>query len=211
MDTFLYLIPSSYIIPTAYLIPTLIAIATFLFARFIRRSSKTYVQDLESKVNEIENVLNLSFMKELLDFFVSSQASKAAERLVNSANDSPDSVTKAVSGAARSSGTEIEKLYGSMKKTLQPSIDLERVRFVSRMIDHLIYLYGFSVAGIQYLLIALTMFLPYYSLTITLDGITFGITVIFGIFVVVIVFDLARYSGRINNAMKQLTGDYAPL
>lgn len=197
--------------PILYLIPTAILIVTIVIARVVKGSFRDYIGDLENKVSEIENVLNLSFMKELLDFFVSSQASKAAERLVNSANDSPDRVSEAVSGAARSSGNEIEKLYGSMKRTLQPSIDLERVKFVSRMINQLILLYGFSIAAIEYMLISVALFLPYYSLSVTLDGVFFGVTVIFGIFVIVIVFDLARYSGRINNAMKQLTGDFSPL
>lgn len=197
--------------PILYLIPTAILIVTILIARVVKGSFREYIGDLENKVLEIENVLNLSFMKELLDFFVSSQASKAAERLVNSANDHPEKVSEAVSGAARSSGNEIEKLYGSMKRTLQPSVDLERVRFVSRMINQLIYLYGFSISAIEYMLITVTLFLPYYSLSITLDGVFFGVTVIFGIFVIVIVFDLVRYSGRINNAMKKLTGDFTPL
>ena len=194
-----------------YLIPTAIVILTIIVSKMVRGSFTEYIQDLEGKVLEIENVLNLSFMKELLDFFVSSQASKAAERLVNSANDNPNRVSEAVSGAARSSGSEIEKLYGSMKRTLQPSVDLERVKFVSRMINQLIYLYGFSIAAIEYGLITAILFLPYNSLAITLDGVFFGVTVIFGIFVIVIVIDLVRYSGRIKNAMKKLTGEYSPL
>ena len=194
-----------------YLIPTAIVILTIIVSKMVRGSFTEYIQDLEGKVLEIENVLNLSFMKELLDFFVSSQASKAAERLVNSANDNPNRVSEAVSGAARSSGSEIEKLYGSMKRTLQPSVDLERVKFVSRMINQLIYLYGFSIAAIEYGLISAILFLPYNSLAITLDGVFFGVTVIFGIFVIVIVIDLVRYSGRIKNAMKKLTGEYSPL
>jgi hypothetical protein len=195
-----------------YLIPTAIVILTVIISRLSKGSFTGYIQDLESKVSEIENVLNLSFMKELLDFFVSSQASKAAERLVNSANDSPNSVSQAVSGAARSSGSEIEKLYGSMKRTLQPSVDLERVKFVSRMINQLIYLYGFSIAAIEYGLITTFLFLlQYATIANTLDGVFFGVTVIFGIFVIVIVVDLVRYSGKINSAMKKLTGEYSPL
>ncbi len=194
-----------------YLIPTAIVILTIIVSKMVRGSFTEYIQDLEGKVLEIENVLNLSFMKELLDFFVSSQASKAAERLVNSANDNPNRVSEAVSGAARSSGSEIEKLYGSMKRTLQPSVDLERVKFVSKMINQLIYLYGFSIAAIEYGLISAILFLPYNSLAITLDGVFFGVTVIFGIFVIVIVIDLVRYSGRIKNAMKKLTGEFSPL
>lgn len=194
-----------------YLIPTAIVVLTIVISRVVKGSFADYISDLENKVLEIENVLNLSFMKELLDFFVSSQASKAAERLVNSANDNPNKVSEAVSGAARSSGSEIERLYGSMKRTLQPSVDLERVKFVSRMINQLIYLYGFSIAAIEYGLISAILFLPYNSLAITLDGVFFGVTVIFGIFVIVIVIDLMRYSGRIKSAMKKLTGEYSPL
>ncbi len=194
-----------------YLIPTAIVVLTIIISKLVRGSFTDYIEDLETKVLEIESVLNLSFMKELLDFFVSSQASKAAERLVNSANDAPNRVSEAVSGAARSSGSEIEKLYGSMKRTLQPSVDLERVKFVSRMINQLVYLYGFSIAAIEYGLISAILFLPYNSLAITLDGVFFGVTVIFGIFVIVIVIDLMRYSGRIKNAMKKLTGEYSPL
>ena len=194
-----------------YLIPTAIVILTIVIARVVKNSFGEYIGDLDGKVRELENVLNLSFMKELLDFFVSSQASKAAERLVSSADGDPEKVSEAVSGAARTSNTEIEKLYGSMKRTLQPSVDLEKVKFVSRMINNLIYLYGISIAAIEYLLITVTILLPNNQLSITLDGVFFGVTVIFGIFVIVIVFDLVRYSGRINNAMKKLTGEYAPL
>ena len=194
-----------------YLIPTAIVVLTMIVSKMVRGSFTEYIGDLEGKVLEIENVLNLSFMKELLDFFVSSQASKAAERLVNSANDNPNRVSEAVSGAARSSGSEIEKLYGSMKRTLQPSVDLERVKFVSRMINQLIYLYGFSIAAIEYGLISAILFLPFNSVAVTLDGVFFGVTVIFGIFVIVIVIDLVRYSGRIKGAMKKLTGEYSPL
>ncbi len=192
-----------------YAIPTAILVATLVISRFVRGGFREYINDLEQKVGELEGVLNLTFMKELLDFFVSSKASKAAERVVSTAESDPEKVHGVVTDAARSSGQEIESLYDSMKRALQPSVDLERVKFVSGLINQLIMLYGISIAAVEYLLITLTFFPSYAGISRTLDGVFFGVTVIFGIFVIVIVFDLSRYSGRINGAIRKLTGESA--
>ncbi|MCL6089773.1 MAG: hypothetical protein M1393_01875 [Candidatus Thermoplasmatota archaeon] len=192
-----------------YAIPTAILVATLVISRFVRGGFREYINDLEQKVGELEGVLNLTFMKELLDFFVSSKASKAAERVVSTAESDPEKVHGVVTDAARSSGQEIESLYDSMKRALQPSVDLERVKFVSGLINQLIMLYGISIAAVEYLLITLTFVPSYAGISRTLDGVFFGVTVIFGIFVIVIVFDLSRYSGRINGAIRKLTGESA--
>ena len=192
-----------------YAIPTAILVATLVISRFVRGGFREYINDLEQKVGELEGVLNLTFMKELLDFFVSSKASKAAERVVSTAESDPEKVHGVVTDAARSSGQEIESLYDSMKRALQPSVDLERVKFVSGLINQLIMLYGISIAAVEYLLITLTFVPLYAGISRTLDGVFFGVTVIFGIFVIVIVFDLSRYSGRINGAIRKLTGESA--
>jgi uncharacterized membrane protein len=184
-------------------------VATLVISRFVRGGFREYINDLEQKVGELEGVLNLTFMKELLDFFVSSKASKAAERVVSTAESDPEKVHGVVTDAARSSGQEIESLYDSMKRALQPSVDLERVKFVSGLINQLIMLYGISIAAVEYLLITLTFVPSYAGISRTLDGVFFGVTVIFGIFVIVIVFDLSRYSGRINGAIRKLTGESA--
>ncbi len=192
-----------------YAIPSAILVATIVISRIVRGGFSEYINDLEQKVGELEGVLNLTFMKELLDFFVSSKASKAAERVVSTAESDPEKVHGVVTDAARSSGQEIESLYDSMKRALQPSVDLERVKFVSGLINQLIMLYGISIAAVEYLLITLTMVPSYADVSKTLDGVFFGVTVIFGIFVIVIVFDLSRYSGRINGAIRKLTGESA--
>lgn len=192
-----------------YAIPSAILVATIVISRIVRGGFSEYINDLEQKVGELEGVLNLTFMKELLDFFVSSKASKAAERVVSTAESDPEKVHGVVTNAARSSGQEIESLYDSMKRALQPSVDLERVKFVSGLINQLIMLYGISIAAVEYLLITLTMVPSYADVSKTLDGVFFGVTVIFGIFVIVIVFDLSRYSGRINGAIRKLTGESA--
>ena len=69
-----------------YAIPSAILVATIVISRIVRGGFSEYINDLEQKVGELEGVLNLTFMKELLDFFVSSKASKAAERVVSHAN-----------------------------------------------------------------------------------------------------------------------------
>ena len=189
-----------------YLIPTAVLIATVLVSIAVRKGFRDYVAELESKVDEIESVLNLSFMRELLNFFVSSNASQAAERLVNSADKGESGVVESVTGAARRSGDDIEKLYGSMKKALQPSIDLERVRFVSGLIHTLVLIYGISIAAVMYILISVSGMSQSLSETRTLLGAFFGVTIIFSIFVIVIIADLSRYSGRIKTAMRKLSG-----
>ncbi|MEM0158462.1 MAG: hypothetical protein QW812_03010 [Thermoplasmataceae archaeon] len=186
------------------LIPTAIVIFTFIVSRVIRRGFLDYISKLEGKVRELENILNLNFMRELLGFFVNSSASKMAESVVQQAS-SADSVEKSIQGASKVAGKDIENLYEAMKRAVQPSMDLERVRFVSGLITKLVQIYGFSIAVVYYVLVIVTAINPYFGLLRSLDGIVFGVTVIFSLFVVVIVFDLTRYAGRINIAMKKLT------
>ncbi len=192
-----------------YLIPTAVLIATVLVSMAVKKGFRDYVTELESKVDELESILNLSFMRELLNFFVSSNASQAAEKLVNSAEQGESGVVESVTGAARRTGDDIEKLYGSMKKAIQPSIDLERVRFVSGLIHTLVMIYGISIAAVMYILISVSGMSQSLTETRTLLGAFFGVTIIFSIFVIVIIADLSRYSGRIRAAMKKLSGSNA--
>ncbi|HLH85769.1 MAG TPA: hypothetical protein VKU79_02765 [Thermoplasmataceae archaeon] len=186
------------------IIPTVIVILTFLISRVVKNGFSEYLQKLQDKVNELENILNLNFMRELLGFFVNSSASKMAESVAQS--PSIDNVEKSVQGASRVAGKDIENLYDAMKRAVQPSMDLERVRFVSTLITRLVQIYGFSVAIVYYFLILVSIFGSMGTLLRSLDGIVFGVTVIFSLFVIVIVFDLTRYSGRINIAMRKLSG-----
>lgn len=193
-----------------YVIPTIIVVATLLVARIVKIGFGDYVRDLESKVEELENILNLTFMRELLNFFVSSKASEAAEKLVSSVDKGEKGVTDSVSGAARISGEDIERLYSSMKKAIQPSLDLERVRFVSSLIYRLVLIYGLSISAVMYALISISGVAGDQIISRTLLGAFFGVTIIFSLFVIVIVADLTRYSGRIRGAMKKLSSDGSP-
>ncbi len=193
--------------PILYLIPTAVLVATVLISRVVKIGFGDYVADLERKVSELEGILNLTFMRELLNFFVSSKASEAAEKLVSSVNNNPENAVDSVSGAARISGKDVENLYSSMKKAIQPSIDLERVRFVSGLIYRIVLIYGLSISAVMYAIIAISGMSGSLAFTRTLLGAFFGVTIIFSIFLVVIVLDLTRYSGRIRGAMKKLSGE----
>lgn len=190
-----------------YAIPTAIVISTYVVAKMIERGFGEYLSKLEEKVQELEGVLNLSFMRELLNFFMQSTSSQIAENVAESAEKEPSTVEERVKGVSKKASKEIELLYGSMKKAIQPSIDFERVKFVSSQIKLLIRIYGYSIAAIYYVLVTFTVALPTLSLSRSLVGIFFGVTVIFSIFVIVIIADLSRYSGKINTAMKKLSGE----
>lgn len=190
-----------------YLIPTAVLISTIIVSRVVRSGFRDYVANLEKEVAELEGILNLTFMRELLNFFVSSKASEAAEKLVSSVNDNPENAVDSVSGAARISGKDVENLYSSMKKAIQPSIDLERIKFVSGLIYRIVLIYGLSISAVMYGIISISGVSGSLAFTRTLLGAFFGVTIIFSIFLVVIVLDLTRYSGRIKGAMKKLSGD----
>ncbi len=190
-----------------FIIPTAIVVATFLIAKMIEKGFSEYLSKLDEKVQELEGVLNLSFMRELLNFFMQSTSSQIAENVAESAQSAPNQVEEKVKGVSKKASKEIEVLYGSMKTAIQPSIDFERVKFVSAQIKLLIRIYGYSIASIYYVLVFFTIGLPHMSLSRSLVGIFFGVTVIFSIFVIVIIADLSRYSGKINTAMKKLSGD----
>ena len=190
-----------------YIIPTAIILLTYFISRLIEKGFGDYLSTLNSKVQELEGVLNLTFMKELLNFFMSSTTSQIAENVAESAERKPTEVEEKVKGASKKASRDIETLYSSMKKALQPSIDYERVKFVSQQIKILVRIYGFSIAAVDYMLVTFSIVFPSTALSRSLVGIIFGVTVIFSIFVIVIVADLSRYAGKINTAMKKLSGD----
>lgn len=190
-----------------YAIPTIIVVATYFISKMIQNGFGEYLDSLGSKVQELEGVLNLTFMKELLNFFMASTSSQIAENVAESAENKPGEVEEKVKGASKKASREIETLYSSMKRALSPSMDFERVRFVSQQIKILVWIYGFSIAAVDYLLVTFSIAFPSANISRSLLGIIFGVTVIFSIFVVVIVVDLSRYAGRINTAMKKLSGE----
>jgi hypothetical protein len=182
-----------------YVFPAIIFILTTIIYFVVRNGLKDYVENLSSKVKEIESVLDLSFMRDMLTRFMSRSAARAAQML----RTNPSASGTEGTGITLHSGEDMDRFYASIRKAAQPSIDLERVNFVASLLQKVLLIYGYSIALVEFALISFSLFPAYSSYYGDFDGIFLGGTVFFSVVVVLMVFDLQLYSKRIKSSVNR--------
>ena len=182
-----------------YVFPAIIIVLTTVIYFVVKNGFKSYVENLSSKVKEIESVLDLSFMRDMLTRFMSSSAARAAQML----RKSPSASGAEGTAIRMNSGEEMDRFYASIRKVAQPSIDLERVNFIASLLQKVLLIYGYSIAVVEFALISFSFFPAYTSYYGDFDGIFLGGTVFFSVVVVLMVADLQIYSKRIKNSVNK--------
>lgn len=191
-----------------YIIPTAILVVAFLIYRILGKGFSDYAARLESKVRMLEKLSNIVFTKDMLTLFLKNssintqmyftQRELAEERGDGTnADDSPLMSMK-----------DMTKLETSLKNALQPSRDLEKVEHDSSLIRKLVIIFVIMVAGTEYALVSSTLFSFTDSIIFQLDGIVFGIAIIFAAVIMLILWDLFSTSRRITTAYDNIEYDY---
>ena len=182
-----------------YIFPAIIFVLTTAVYFVVRNGLKDYVDNLSTKVKEIESVLDLSFMRDMLTRFMSRSAARAARML----GTNPTAPVSGGEGITISSGEDMDSFYASIRKAAQPSIDLERVNFVASLLQKVLLIYGYSIAIVEMGLISFSLFPAYGSYYADFDGVFLGGTIFFSVVVVLMVADLQIYSKRIKTSVSR--------
>ncbi|MCL4342212.1 MAG: hypothetical protein M1431_09000 [Candidatus Thermoplasmatota archaeon] len=181
-----------------YIFPAIILVLTTVIYYVVKNGLKSYLENLSSKVKEIESVLDLSFMRDMLTRFMSRSAARAAQMLrtnvTATATDGPVTIN---------SGDDMDRFYASIRRVAQPSIDLERVNFIASLLQKVLLIYGYSIAVVEFALISFSFFPAYSSFYGDFDGIFLGGTIFFSVVVVLMIADLQIYSKRIKNSVNR--------
>lgn len=183
-----------------YIIPTLILAVTFLIYRVTGTGFREFSARLESKVKTLERLSNMIFTKDMLSMFlktssISTQLFFTERELAVERGDVASNEAKPMM-----SMRDMRSLEASLKNALQPSRDLERVRNDSSLIRKLMIVYGILIALTEYVLVSSTLLSYSSSLTFQLDGIVFGVTIIFSAVLLLVLVDLFTTSRKINFA-----------
>ncbi|AKA49310.1 hypothetical protein IX51_09580 [uncultured archaeon] len=192
-----------------YIIPTLILVVSFLIYNISGKGFKDYISRLESKVKTIEKLSNMVFTKNMLSMFL--RNSSLNTQLFFSEREIAEEMGEETKpdDMPMMSMKDMEKLESSLKNALQPSRDLERVKHDSSMIRKLMIIYGVMIAITEYVLVTATQFAFTDSIIFQLDGIVFGITIIFSAVLLLILVDLFTTARKINNAFENVEYNYS--
>lgn len=183
-----------------YIIPTLILVVTVLIYRVTGTGFREFSSKLESKVKVLESLSNMIFTKDMLSMFL--KTSSISTQMFFTERELAVERGEVASREAEPmmSMKDMRSLEASLKKALQPSRDLERVRNDSSLIRKLMIVYGILIALTEYFLVSSTLLSLSSSLTFQLDGIVFGITIIFSAVLLLVLIDLFTTSRKINFA-----------
>ncbi len=183
-----------------YAIPTLILVLTFFIYRISGSGFREYVARLEAKVKTIERLSNMIFTKDMLSMFL--KTSSLSTQMFFTERQLAEEKGEEASREANPmmSMKDMRSLEASLKSALQPSRDLEKVKGNSLLIRRLMIVYGCLIAAIEYVLVSSTLFTFTDSIILQLDGIVFGITIIFSIFLLLLLLDFFNSSRKINTA-----------
>lgn len=193
-----------------YAFPTLVIVFTLLIYTFSRRGFRDYTARLENKVKTIERLSNIVFTKDMLSMFLKNSSMNT--RLFFTQREIAEETGEAGGSSADDmplmSMKDMAKLEGSLKNALQPSRDLERMNHDSSLIRKLMLIYGSLIALTEYFVVSARLFLLGQNLVFQLDGIVFGITIIFSVIMLLILMDLFNMSRRIHTAYDNVELNY---
>lgn len=183
-----------------YIIPTVILIATFLIYNFSGKGFSEYTARLSSKVQTLEKLSNIVFTKDMLTLFLKN-SSVNTQLYFTERELAEETGTQAREGdSPLMSMKDMEKLETSLKNALQPSRDIERLKHDSSLVRKLMIVFGVLVAGTEYALVSATLFALTDKVIFQLDGIVFGVAIIFAALFLIILLDMFATSRKINTA-----------
>lgn len=191
-----------------YIIPTLILGLTFLIYSVSSKGFRDYAERLEKKVATLEKLSNIVFTKDMLSLFLknsslNTQLYFTQRELAEEAGDDTE-----ISDMPMMSVKDMSKLETSLKNALQPSRDLERVKHGSSIIRTLMIIFGVLIAVTEYIVVSSSIFNFGLRYTLQLDGIVFGITIIFSVVLFLILVDIFTTSRKISSAYDNVEKDY---
>lgn len=191
-----------------YIIPTLILVVLFLLYRVSGKGFSDYTARLSSKVKTIEKLSNMVFTKDMLTMFL--RNSSLNTQLFFSERELAEELGEDTrpNEMPMMSMKDMTRLESSLKNALQPSRDLERIEHNSSMIRKLMIIYGLLIAGIEYILVSATLFAFTDKVIFQLDGIVFGVTIIFSLVFLLVIVDLFTSARKINVAYDNVEVNY---
>lgn len=191
-----------------YVIPTLILVVTFLVYRISSKGFSDYASRLENKVSTLEKLSNIVFTKDMLSMFLknsslNTQLFFTRRELAEETGEETDP-----SDMPMMSVKDMTKLELSLKNALQPSRDLERVKHSSTIIRTLMIIFGVVIAITEYIVVTASIFGFDVRYVFQLDGIVFGVTIIFSAVLLLILVDIFTTARKINSAYNNVESDY---
>lgn len=182
---------------------------TFLIYSISGKGSQEYSSRLQSKVKTLERLSNIVFTKDMLSLFLKNSSVNTqmyfTEREL--ASERGEDARKG-DDTPLMSMKDMTKLENSLKNALQPSRDLERVIHDSSLIRKLMIVFGIVVAATEYALVSSTLFSFTDKIIFQLDGIVFGVAIIFAALILIILVDMFTTARKINVAYDSVEMTY---
>lgn len=191
-----------------YAIPTAILVATYLIYSLSGRGFSEYTGRLSTKVMTLERLSNIVFTKDMLTLFLKNSSINTQMYFTERELAEEKGEKAKADDSPLMSMKDMTTLEMSLKNALQPSRDLERLNHDSSLVRKLMIVFGVLVAGTEYALVSATLFAFTDKVIFQLDGIVFGVAIIFAALFLIILADMFATSRKINTAYDNVELNY---
>lgn len=194
-----------------YLIPTFVLFMSFVAYFITKRGLTNYFEQMKDKVDNLGEILRISFTSELLRFFSNSNASDTAqilsENIANKKFENISTITSTSLNAMR----DVNQLYRTMKDSFEPDLNYSRIKQSFQLLTHVVLIYGLSIAVLMYLLVGLTSSGSISTYTGDFASVILGGTVVFSLFLILIILDIVKYTKKIDNRISKENEEFMKL
>ena len=191
--------------PVFIFVPVFIISLSILLSLLVGKYLKTTTEELSKKMQEINSLNEAIFMKHLLEFFVTSEASRTVANFAS----------KVVPSEIMSSGDfrlsvnafqDVEELHNYMQSVLNPSVEYSKLSYMSKFLPRIIVLYGIILSATTAAFYVFST-VSSYRLMDAAIGSLFGSTLLFSPLIVFLMIDFFRHENRIrvNGAWDELS------
>lgn len=186
-----------------YLIPTFVLLMSFLAYIVIKKGLVGYFDQMKDKVDKLGEILRISFTEELLRFFSNSNASDTAqilsENIANRQFNNVNTITTTSLNAMR----DVNQLYSKMKDSFEPDLNYSKIKQSYQLLTRIVLVYGFSISVLMYILVGFVSLSSTQDYTREFALIILGGTVVFSLFLVIIILDILKYANKIDNTISK--------
>lgn len=186
-----------------YLIPTFVLLMSFLAYIVIKKGLVGYFDQMKDKVDKLGEILRISFTEELLRFFSNSNASDTAqilsENIANRQFNNVNTITTTSLNAMR----DVNQLYSKMKDSFEPDLNYSKIKQSYQLLTRIVLVYGFSISVLMYILVGFVSLSSMQDYTREFALIILGGTVVFSLFLVIIILDILKYANKIDNTISK--------
>ena len=186
-----------------FLIPTIVLFISFLAYFITKRELTKYFDEMQDKVDKLGEIMRISFTSELLRFFSNSNASDTAqilsENIANKKFENVSTITSTSLNAVR----DVNQLYRTMKDSFEPDLNYSRIKQSYRLLTRVVLIYGLSISGLMYLLVGVTRSTSTVIYSREFASIILGGTVLFSLFLTLIIIDIVKYSKKIDDRISK--------